>query len=164
MTISVVVAISQNNVIGKDNQLLWKLSDDLKQFKALTSNHVVIMGRKTYDSIGRPLPNRTNIVISRSPKLIEGCIVANSFADALQKAKAHSETTEEVFVIGGEMIYKLADDFANKLYITKVNVSLEGDAFFDPKPYENWEKISSATFDQSEKNQYDFTIEIYQKP
>jgi dihydrofolate reductase len=158
MDISIIVAVAENGVIGKDNQLLWRLSEDLKLFKKRTSHHAVIMGRKTYDSIGKPLPNRLNIVISRGKDLeIEGCLVANSLEKAIEKAKNESEK-DEVFIIGGEKIYNLAENLATKLYLTKVYAILEGDAFFNLKPYENWKMISSIAYQKDEKNEYDFEV------
>lgn len=158
MDISIIVAVAENGVIGNDNQLLWRLSEDLKLFKKRTSLHAVIMGRKTYDSIGKPLPNRLNIVISRSKDLkIEGCTVANSLQDAIEIAKNESDK-EEVFIIGGEKIYNLAENLATKLYLTKVDASLEGDAFFNLKPYENWKLLSSLSYQKDEKNEYKFEV------
>ena len=158
MDISIIVAVAENGVIGKDNQLLWRLSEDLKLFKKRTSHHAVIMGRKTYDSIGKPLPNRLNIVISRSKDLkIEGCTVANSLQDAIEMAKNESDK-DEVFIIGGEKIYNLAESLATKLYLTKVNATLDGDAFFNLKPYEDWILVSSFSYRKDEKNEYDFEV------
>ena len=158
MDISIIVAVAENGVIGKDNQLLWRLSEDLKLFKKRTSHHAVIMGRKTYDSIGKPLPNRLNIVISRSKDLkIEGCTVANSLQDAIEIAKNESDK-EEVFIIGGEKIYNLAENLATKLYLTKVDASLDGDAFFNLKPYENWKLLSSLSYQKDQKNEYEFEV------
>lgn len=158
MDISIIVAVAENGVIGKDNQLLWRLSEDLKLFKKRTSHHAVIMGRKTYDSIGKPLPNRLNIVISRSKDLkIEGCTVANSLQDAIEIAKNESDK-DEVFIIGGEKIYNLAENLATKLYLTEVNATLEGDAFFNLKPYEDWTTVSSFSYQKDEKNEYDFEV------
>ncbi len=158
MDISIIVAVAENDVIGKDNQLLWRLSEDLKLFKKRTSHHAVIMGRKTYDSIGKPLPNRLNIVISRSKDLkIEGCTVASSLQDAIEIAKNESDK-DEVFVIGGEKIYNLAENLATKLYLTKVDASLDGDAFFNLKPYGNWKLLASLSYQKDEKNEYDFEV------
>ena len=158
MDISIIVAVAKNGVIGKDNQLLWRLSEDLKLFKKRTTNHAIIMGRKTYDSIGKPLPNRLNIVISRSKDLeIEGCLVANSLEKAIEIAKNDSDK-DEVFIIGGEKIYTLTENLATKLYLTKVNATLEGDAFFNLKPYENWTTVSSISYLKDEKNEYDFEV------
>ena len=158
MHLSVLVAVAKNGVIGKDNRLLWKLSDDLKWFKKRTTGHVVIMGRKTYDSIGKPLPHRVNLVISRNRHLQpEGVTVARSLEAAIRLATALTDK-EEVFIIGGQQIYELAAPLATRLYLTRVNAAPEGDASFDLSPYKNWETIDSVHFEQSEKNQYDFDI------
>jgi dihydrofolate reductase len=158
MDISIIVAVAQNGVIGKDNQLLWRLSEDLKLFKKRTTAHAIIMGRKTFDSIGKPLPNRTNIVISRTKDLkIEGCTVVNSLDKAIEVANQQTDK-DEVFIIGGEKIYTLSEKIANKLYLTKVKAILEGDAFFDLKPFENWTVVSSVSYKKDEKNEYDFEV------
>jgi len=158
MDISIIVAVAENGVIGKDNQLLWRLSEDLKLFKKRTTGHAIIMGRKTFDSIGKPLPNRVNIVISRSKDLeIEGCVVVNSLEKAIEVATQQTEKNE-VFIIGGEKIYTLAEKHATKLYLTKVNTILEGDAFFDIKSYENWTVVSSVSYKKDEKNEFDFEV------
>lgn len=162
MEVSVLVAVAENGVIGKDNQLIWKLSDDLKLFKKRTLGHVVIMGRKTFDSIGKPLPGRTNIVISRNPHLaIQGATVASSLEEALRLAEP---TTEEVFIIGGQKIYELAAPFATRIYFTRVHASPQGDAFFDLSPYAHWKTVDSVYFGRSEKNEYDFEIETRVHP
>ncbi len=164
MDISIIVAVAENSVIGKDNQLLWRLSEDLKLFKKRTTGHAIIMGRKTFDSIGKPLPNRINIVISRSKDLeIDGCIVVNSLEKAIEVA-SHQKDKNEIFIIGGEKIYTLAEKIATKLYLTKVNATLDGDAFFDLKPYENWILVSSVLYQKDEKNEYDFEVLEMIKP
>lgn len=164
MDISIIVAVAENGVIGKDNQLLWRLSEDLKLFKKRTTGHAIIMGRKTFDSIGKPLPNRVNIVISRSKDLeIEGCVVVNSLEKAIEVATQQTDKNE-VFIIGGEKIYTLAENLATKLYLTKVNAKLEGDAFFDLKPYEKWSISSSVSYKKDEKNEYDFEVLELVKP
>lgn len=164
MEISILVAVAENGVIGKDNKLLWKLSDDLKLFKNRTLGHVVIMGRKTYDSIGKPLPQRINIVISRNPHLhLPGCIVETSIEEAIEKAKQLTDK-EEIFIIGGQKIYELAEKLATKIYLTKVNAALEGDAFFDLTPYAFWTQKSQIFFEQSTKNEFDFEVTELQKP
>lgn len=164
MDISIIVAVAENGVIGKDNQLLWRLSEDLKQFKKRTTDHAIIMGRKTFDSIGKPLPNRINIVISRSKDLeIQGCIVVNSLEKAIEVA-SHQTDKNEVFIIGGEKIYNLSEKLATKLYLTKVKATLEGDAIFNIKPYENWTLVSSASYPKDEKNEYDFEVLEMVKP
>ncbi|MCP9770687.1 dihydrofolate reductase [Lacihabitans sp. LS3-19] len=158
MDISIIVAVAKNGVIGKDNQLLWRLSEDLKLFKKRTTGHAIIMGRKTFDSIGKALPNRINIVISRNENLeIEGCVVVNSLEKGIEIAKNLSDQNE-IFVIGGEKIYQLAQPMATKLYLTKVDAEMEGDAFFEEKPYENWKIISTISYSKDEKNEYDFEV------
>lgn len=161
MEISILVAAAENAVIGKNNQLIWHLSDDLKLFKKRTLNHSIIMGRKTFDSIGKPLPKRRNIVISRNKNLrIGGAEVVHS----LEEAFGLTENEEEVFVIGGEKIFILAEEYATKLYLTLVKAKPEGDAFFDFEPYKNWEKVQSTLFTKSEDNEYDFEVLEYVKP
>ena len=114
--ISIIVAVAKNGTIGDKNALLWHISEDLRNFKRITSGHPVIMGRKTFESLGRPLPNRTNVVISRTTTHIEGCTVV----DSLEKAIALFPTDEEVFIIGGAQIYAQALSLADKFYLTKV--------------------------------------------
>lgn len=138
MKISIIVAVSKNWVIGGNNQLLWHISDDLKRFKALTSGHTIIMGRKTFESIGRPLPNRKNIIISRNPDLkIEGCIIVNSLTAALEISK----NEEEVFIVGGGELYRQALPLAHKLYLTKVHKDFEGDTTFPKVNFDEWNLV-----------------------
>lgn len=163
MIVSILVAVAKNGVIGKDNQLIWRLSEDLKNFKKLTLGHSIIMGRKTFDSIGKPLPGRTSIVISRNKDLvIPGCEVAGSLIKAIEKA-AENEGNDEVFVIGGGEVFKQAHEVADKIYLTMIDAEPEGDAFFDSSPYNNWEEISRKVFKADDKNQYDFEIIELQK-
>ena len=157
---SVIVAISDNNVIGKDNSLLWHLSADMKFFKEKTTGHHIIMGRKTFESMGkRLLPNRTTIVITRNKdyEMPEGGIVASSLVDALEKA----ENDTEVFIIGGAQIYQMAIPFANTMYITRVHHTFDGDAFFPEYDKSQWKLVSSETNKADEKNEYDYTFEEY---
>lgn len=127
--ISIICVIGKNNAIGRSNRLIWNLPADLKRFREITSGHPIIMGRKTYESIGRPLPNRTNIVISRDQSYrAEGCIVVTSLETALEKAKAVEK--EEVFIIGGGEIYRQALPACDKLYLTVVEDEPEADTFF----------------------------------
>jgi dihydrofolate reductase len=135
MTISIIVAVAENQVIGFDNHLLWHISEDLKRFKCLTLGHHVIMGRKTYESVGKPLPGRINIVISRQENLaIEGCLVAKSLEEALELAKQDSE----LFIIGGGDIYKQALPIADKIYFTRVHAGFPGDTFFPELNLSEW--------------------------
>jgi dihydrofolate reductase len=137
--ISIIVAMSQNSVIGFKNELPWHISEDLKNFRKITLNHSVIMGRKTYDSIGKPLKDRCNIVISRDTSLkIDGVEVV----DSLKKAISKTNKLSEVFIIGGEQIYSIALPIATHMYITKVDGIFDGDAFFPDYIQDEWKEIS----------------------
>lgn len=148
MTISAVVAIAENYAIGKNNQLLWYLPNDLKHFKEITSGHTVIMGRKTYDSMGKPLPNRRNIIITRQHIEIKGCEMVNSVEAALKLCTDE----QEVFIIGGAEIYKLAMPFTNRIYLTIVHQSFEADAFFPRISSSDWTETCRTDFEADEKN------------
>jgi len=163
MKISLLVAISSNNVIGVDNDLPWHLNGDLQYFKKLTSGHAIIMGRKTYDSIGRPLPKRENIVITRNPSFQhEGLIIKNSIEEAINHCRLNNP--EELFIIGGEMIYRQTILFATNLYITRVKTIIENaTAFFPEIDLSKWTLISSEDHLKDEKNDYDYTFEVYEK-
>ncbi|MDZ4284285.1 MAG: dihydrofolate reductase [Patescibacteria group bacterium] len=131
--ISLIAAIAKNRTIGINNELPWHIPEDVKRFRRLTKGHVVVMGRKTFQSIGRALPERTNIVITRDPDFAtEGCIVVHSIEAALKRAKELER--EEVFVIGGGEIYKAALPYADKLYLTIIDKDFAGDAFFPEYP------------------------------
>ncbi|WP_068596172.1 dihydrofolate reductase [Vaginella massiliensis] len=159
--ISIVVAVSSNHVIGKNNQLLWHLPDDFKHFKNITTGHPIIMGRKTYESIGRPLPNRINIVVTRDQQFCaDGIVVAFSLKAALEKALA---LDDEVFVIGGGELYRQVIDMADKIYLTEIHHEFDGDTFFPELDENNWEEISRAHHDKDEKHQYSFDIITYQR-
>jgi dihydrofolate reductase len=158
MNLSLIIAVAKNNVIGKDNTLIWRLSEDLKNFKKLTSGHSIIMGRKTYDSIGRPLPNRHNIIVTRNKRLkVEGCHVVYSLEKAFELA-AELEGSDEIFVIGGANIYEQAWSEVDKVYLTKVDAEPEGDAFFDLTHFDDWEVLEKRSFGKDKKNEYDFEI------
>lgn len=157
--ISIIVAVAENGVIGKDNQLLWRLSDDLKQFKALTSGHAIIMGRKTFDSIGKPLPKRTNIVITRQDKVSEdtSVLVANSIERAVEMAK-ELKGDDEIFIIGGGNIYEQSLAITDKVYLTEVKTTIDGDTYFPALSEDEWEEISRKPYQKNEKNEYDFDV------
>lgn len=157
MAISLIVAAAENNAIGKDNALLWHLSADLKRFKALTSGHPVIMGRKTFESIGKPLPNRRNIVISRSLSALDGCEVAASVEEAL----ALVNDGEEAFIIGGGSVYRALWQKAARLYLTAVKTRLEGDTFIPEIRPEEWKEISREDFSADEKNEFGYSFIDY---
>lgn len=157
--ISIIVAVAENGVIGKDNQLLWRLSDDLKQFKALTSGHAIIMGRKTFDSIGKPLPNRTNIVITRQSKVSDdtAVLVADSIERAIEMAKK-LKGNDEIFIIGGGNIYEQSLAITDKVYLTEVKTTIDGDTYFPALSEDEWEEISRKPYQKNEKNEYDFDV------
>lgn len=140
MVLSVIVAIADNGVIGGGNELLWHIPDDLKRFKRITSGHSVIMGRKTFESIGKPLPNRRNIVVTRNLEFyVVGVEVASSLATALEMTKNEAE----VFVIGGGEIYRQALPMASKLYITRVHAEYKGDTYFPEIDPQEWQLVYS---------------------
>lgn len=157
MIVSIIVAVAENGVIGSDNQLIWHLSDDLKNFKKITSGHCIIMGRKTFESIGRPLPNRTNIILSRDKNYKkDGCIILNSLSQALTHSKERGE--REAFIIGGQAVYNASYDIADKLYLTKVNASPPGDAFFKKIQLNHWKLISQRNVKKNEHNDFDYEM------
>lgn len=157
--LSLIVCMDANRVIGKDNELIWHLPEDLKYFRKTTSGHSVIMGRKTFESIGRPLPKRTNYIITRDKNFsAEGCIVINNINDIL-----NNNTNEEIFIIGGAEIYKLFLPFADKLYITEIESEFEGDTFFPEFDKNVWTEIFKEKGLKDEKNPYDYYFKIYQK-
>ena len=147
MKVSVIVAVAENGVIGYKNTLLWHISEDLRNFKRVTSGHPVIMGRKTFDSLGRPLPNRTNVVITRQDITIDGCEVVHSLDEALALFPAE----DEVFVIGGAQIYAEALPRADRFYLTRVHRAYEGDTSFPEWNQNEWQTIESEHFERGEK-------------
>ncbi len=157
--ITIIVAVAENGAIGKDNRLLWRLSDDLKQFKTLTSGHAVIMGRKTFESIGKPLPNRTNIVITRQGKVSddESVLTANSIEKAIELAK-EAKGDEEIFIIGGGNIYEQSIGITDKIILTEVKVNIDGDTFFPKLNEDEWKEVSRKSYQKNEKNDHDFDI------
>lgn len=159
--ISIIVAIAENNAIGNNNELLWKLSDDLRRFKKITSGHKVIMGRRTFESLPKgALPNRMNLVISDRPtEVFENCQMAYSIEEALGLC----DEKEEAFVIGGGMIYKQFLPHARKLYLTKVHEEFEADTFFPEINYDEWNEISRESSLISEKNEYPHSYIVYER-
>ena len=158
--ITLIAAAAENNALGKDNQLIWHLPDDFKRFKQITSGHYIIMGRKTFESFPKPLPNRTHVIITRQKEYnAEGCIVVNS----IEKAIAISPTEEDVFIIGGAEIYKQSIEFADKIELTRVHANFEADAYF-PEINENKWKIDFEEFHtKDEKHNFDFTFQTFIK-
>lgn len=159
--VTIVVAMGKNHGIGKENQLLWHLPKDLKHFKELTSGHPIIMGRKTYESIGKPLPNRTNIVISRKQDWFqEGILIVGSIKEAVKFAQ---KIDENVFIIGGGNIYEQTLDFTDRIEVTMVDATLEADTFF-PKIDENiWIKTDEIHHEKDEQHAFDFTFQTYER-
>ena len=161
MLISAIVAISKNNVIGRDGHLPWHLSADLKRFKAITTGHSIILGRKNYDDIGRPLPNRTNYVLTRNANFeAPGCTVCNSLAQAVESAQSAGES--ECFIIGGAAVYREAMPLVKKMYVTRVESDVDGDVFF-PEWGEGWRKVSEEQFAADEKNDFATVFEVWER-
>ena len=157
MSIKLICAISKNNVIGNENKLPWNLSEDLKRFKKLTSNNLIVMGRKTFDSIGRPLPNRKNIVLSNNLDLeIDGVEVFNSPDEVISLYKEIPEK-KDMYIIGGTFVYKLFLEYCDYLYITYVDKNFEGDAFFPKIDCKAWSLIrEEEKYDENERLKYFF--------
>ena len=160
--ITLIAAIAQNNALGKNNDLIWHLPADLKHFRQLTTDHHIIMGRKTYESIGKPLPNRTTIIVTRNKEYFqEGCLTASSLEEAIEICK--NEKT--ICIVGGEQIYRqaLENNLVDSLEITLVHHEFDADAFFPKIDKTIWEEISREDFKADEKNKYDYSFLKYQK-
>lgn len=162
MLVSAIVAVANNHIIGKDNDIPWYLPADLKYFKEKTLNHHIIMGRKCFDSIGKPLPKRTNIIVSRNPFLISSnCTIARSIEEALEVAYDNQET--EAFIIGGGEIYRQSMDFWDKIYLTEVAVEVQGDIIFPEIDRAVWQLISEVRHTKDEKNEWDYTFKVFER-
>lgn len=158
--LSIIVAIANENVIGKDNKLIWHLPEDLKRFKEITSGHTIIMGRKTFESLGRVLPNRKHIILCNDMQMnIENENV--EVVDDISKLDKYINLDEECFVIGGATIYKLLMPYANKMYITKINESFEGDVYFPEIKSAEWKEISREKGLTNEENPFDYEYITY---
>ena len=158
--IILIAAVAENNALGKDNQLVWHLPNDFKRFKTLTSGHYILMGRKTFESFPRPLPNRTHIIITRQKNYsYEGCLVASSIEKALEMAPKD----EDIYVIGGGEIYKQSIDIADKIEITKVHSTFEADTYFPEIDADKWELVFEEHHKKDEKHNFDFTFQTYLK-
>ena len=158
MNISIIVAMTNNRVIGKDNKMPWHLSDDLKNFKKITTGKTIVMGRLTYDSIGKALPNRRNIVLSRNLKDSNVLIFSN-----LKEVLNSTKKNEEIFIIGGENLYSQTINIANKLYLTTIDASIDGDKYFPDLDISSWKRISCERYSKDENNTYNFKTEIFLK-
>jgi dihydrofolate reductase len=163
MIISCIVARAKNNVIGKDNEIPWYLPADLQYFKKTTLGHHVIMGRNCYVSIGKPLPKRTNVIITRDPFFISSnCLIARGIDEALRMAYENGET--EAFIIGGGQIYVQTADLWDRLYITDVDIEAQGDVFFTEVDTEkDWSKVSESFHQADEKNEYNYAFSVYER-
>lgn len=166
MRVSLIVALSQNHVIGRNNKLPWYLPNDLKYFKQVTMGLSIIMGRKTFESIGKPLPGRTNIVITRNPEwAAEGVRAVTSLDEALSLAESVAEIDgrDEVMVIGGDQIYRLVMPTVDRLYLTQVHAQVDGDAFFPEFDRDAWKEIGREDYESSETNPYDYSFTVLER-
>ena len=160
--LSIIVAKAKNNIIGKDNKLLWKLPADLQRFKELTTGHIIIMGRKTFESLGRVLPNRKHIVFTQNPDFKvndENVQVVHSMLEIQE----YIESEEECFVIGGAMIYNLLMPYVNKMYITQIDKDFEGDAFFPRIDETKWKEVEREKGVKDENNILEYEFITYEK-
>jgi dihydrofolate reductase len=162
MRLSLIVAVSENGIIGRGQELPWRLSSDLRRFKTLTMGHHIIMGRKTFASIGRPLPGRTLVVITRQPNLVaENATVVDSLAAAICIAQQQGDS--EAFVIGGGEIYRQAIDIAERIYLTRVHALIDGDVYFPDVDWKAWRLVEESHHDADDKNEYDTTFQIFDR-
>jgi dihydrofolate reductase len=160
LIVSLIAAMAENRVIGRDNALPWRLPSDMKHFKELTIGHTVIMGRKTYDSMGQPLMERRNVVISRDPGLTyDGAEVVSSLEDALGLAAGE----DEVFVAGGAEIYRLALPRADRIYLTVVHTAVEGDTHFPEFDMAEWQLAEDVRHESDERHHYGFSFRLYHR-
>ncbi|MEO6168265.1 MAG: dihydrofolate reductase [Chitinophagales bacterium] len=162
MIISLIVAAAENNVIGKEGKLPWHLPADMKYFKQTTSGHTVIMGRGTLESLGKPLPGRTNIVITRQQHYkAPGCTVVSNIKDAV--AYANENGTHETFIIGGGDVFSQSMSLADRIYLTRIFHSFEGDTFFPELNTDDWKMVSEERHEPDEKNKYAFSFQEFEK-
>ncbi|MEI7596103.1 MAG: dihydrofolate reductase [Bacteroidota bacterium] len=160
MELSIIVAVDKNWAIGKNNQLLWHLPSDLKHFKELTMGCAIIMGRKTFESIGKALPGRTSIIITRDKDFkFEGCLVVNTISDAITAANQF----EKAFIIGGGEIYNQTFNKAKKIFLTKVDAEFDADTFFPEISLKEWSELSNEHFAADEKNKFNYTFLEYKR-
>jgi dihydrofolate reductase len=166
MKVALIAAFAQNLVVGINNSLPWHLPEDLKYFKRTTSGKAIIMGRKTYESIGRPLPNRTNIVVTRNPDFkAEGVVTVMSLEAGIKHAESVNliNGIDEVMIIGGAAIYQASLPMADRLYLTHVHANVEGDAYFPTVDFDQWKEVGREDFNKDESNPYDYSFSIYDR-
>ncbi len=159
MIVTIVVAIAENHAIGKDNKLLWHLPNDLKHFKEITTGHTIIMGRKTYESVGKPLPNRRNIIVTRQNITIEGCEAVNSIEAAL----ALCADDAEAFIVGGAEIYKQAMKLTDRIYLTVVHQKFEADSFFPEISKPEWKEVYREDHEPDNKNAIPYSFITFER-
>ena len=158
--VSAIVAAAENNAIGKDNQLLWHLPNDLRFFKRTTSGHPIVMGRKTFESVGKPLPNRRNIVVTRqSDYAVEGADVVHSIQEALSLCADNAE----VFIVGGAEIYRQALPILGRIYITRVHTEVAGDTFFPDIDEQDWVLVSEERHPPDDRHAHAYTFMVYER-
>mgnify|MGYP001427933503 FL=1 len=166
ITISHVVALSNNNVIGVDNNLPWNLKTDLAHFKDYTTNKIIVMGRKTFESIGRPLPNRKNLIVSNTLNEINGAYIYKSTEEAIKNAKEmciNNEIYNEVVIIGGGYLFRDTLKITNKLVLSEVDCEIDGDVFYPKINLEEWNEVSSKKFIKDSDNDFNFVVKVYER-
>jgi len=162
MKVSIIAAMGKNRVIGKDNDLIWNLPGDMRFFKNTTSGHHIIMGRKNFQSMNKPLPNRVNVVVTRDPDFIaEGAVVVHSIEEGLAVAEKNGE--QEAFIIGGGNIYAQSLELADRMYLTFIDASFEGDTFFPEVDFDRWKLVESQEFEVNERDPYPYRISTFEK-
>jgi dihydrofolate reductase len=160
MKLSIIVAMDRNRVIGKNDTLPWRISEDLKYFKRVTMGKPIVMGRKTHESIGRPLPGRENIILTRDQNYqTEGCTVLHSVEEILE----HCNDINEVMITGGSEIYKQTFEKVTRLYLTEVHAEVDGDTYFPEFDRDEWEEISREDFEADEKNEFDYSFVLLER-
>lgn len=163
LTVNLVVAMSRNGVIGRNNQLPWRLPGDLAYFKSVTWGHPILMGRKTYESIGRPLPGRLNLVLTRSQQWrADGVTVVGNVEQGLSEAAGKSDSGQ-LMVIGGENVYRQFLPLADRLFITLVDAEIEGDAHFPSVDWSNWQRTHTEPHSADERNPYEYAFDVYER-
>ena len=166
ITISHVVALSNNNVIGVDNNLPWNLKTHLAHFKDYTTNKIIVMGRKTFESIGRPLPNRKNLIVSNTLNEINGAYIYKSTEEAIKNAKEmciNNEIYNEIVIIGGGYLFRDTLKITNKLVLSEVDCEIDGDVFYPKINLEEWNEVSSKKFIKDSDNDFNFVVKVYER-
>ncbi|MGB3780719.1 MAG: dihydrofolate reductase [Tunicatimonas sp.] len=159
---SIMVARSDNRVIGRDNDLVWHMPADLKYFKETTTGHFVVMGRKTYESVNKPLPGRLNIIVTRQPDYYrEGCIVVHDVEEAFQLGEKNGQ--EELFVLGGAQIYELTLPQVDRIYLTEIKAEFEGDTYFPEIDYTQWKEVKREEHIPNEKNPHPYAFVVFER-